>query len=86
MSKENIKTIKITSEYITLGQFLKFTKVISNGGEAKFFIANNKIFLNGQQIFERGKKFCHTAFTCSLIAYEQCDLFKGNVKIPNRSK
>ena len=56
MSKENIKTIKITSEYITLGQFLKFTNVISNGGEAKFFIANNKIFLNGQQIFERGKK------------------------------
>ena len=56
MSKENIKTIKITSEYITLGQFFKFTNVISNGGEAKFFIANNKIFLNGQQIFERGKK------------------------------
>ena len=56
MSKENIKTIKITSEYITLGQFLKFTNVISNGGEAKFFIANNKIFLNRQQIFERGKK------------------------------
>ena len=56
MSKGNIKTIKITSEYITLGQFLKFTNVISNGGEAKFFIANNKIFLNGQQIFERGKK------------------------------
>ena len=56
MSKENVETIKITSEYITLGQFLKFTNVISNGGEAKFFIANNKIFLNGQQIFERGKK------------------------------
>lgn len=56
MSKENVKTIRITSEYITLGQFLKFTNVISNGGEAKKFIANNKIFLNGQQIFERGKK------------------------------
>ena len=42
MSKENVETIKITSEYITLGQFLKFTNVISNGGEAKFFIANNK--------------------------------------------
>ena len=55
MSKENVETIKITSEYITLGQFLKFTNVISNGGEAKFFIANNKIFLNGQQIFERGR-------------------------------
>lgn len=56
MSKENAKTIKITSEYITLGQFLKFTNVISNGGEAKYFIANNKIFLNGEQIFQRGKK------------------------------
>lgn len=56
MSKENVQTIKITSEYITLGQFLKFTNVISNGGEAKIFIANNKIFLNGQRIFERGKK------------------------------
>ena len=51
MSNEKIKNIKITSEYITRGQFLNFTNVISNGGEAKIFIANNKIFLNGQQIF-----------------------------------
>ena len=56
MLTTEFKKITISTEYITLGQFLKFTNVISNGGEAKFFIANNKIFLNGQQIFERGKK------------------------------
>ena len=30
MSKENVKIVRISTEYITLGQFLKFADVINN--------------------------------------------------------
>ena len=50
------KKIKIETEYITLGQFLKFTNVIINGGEAKNYIAFNEIFVNDKLIKARGKK------------------------------
>jgi len=48
--------IKINTEYITLGQFLKFANIISNGSEAKFFLLENKIFVNGEKENRRGKK------------------------------
>ena len=32
---KNYKKIAISTEYITLGQLLKFADVISNGGDAK---------------------------------------------------
>jgi len=48
--------IKINTEYITLGQFLKFANIISNGSEAKFFLKKNKIFVNGEKENRRGKK------------------------------
>lgn len=56
MSKENVKIVKISTEYITLGQFLKFADVITNGGEAKQFIMTNKIFVNNEPTTQRGKK------------------------------
>lgn len=54
MSK--FKEVKITSEYITLGQFLKFADIIANGGEAKEFITEHDIFVNGTACKMRGKK------------------------------
>lgn len=56
MSKENVKIVKISTEYITLGQFLKFADVITNGGEAKQFIMTNKIYVNNGLTTQRGKK------------------------------
>lgn len=47
-------TIKGT--YITLGQLLKATGLIGSGGEAKFFLLDNAVFLNGERRTERGKK------------------------------
>lgn len=52
------KEVKITSEYITLGQFLKFADIIANGGEAKEFIAEHDIFVNGTTCKMRGKTLC----------------------------
>ncbi|MDD4657512.1 MAG: S4 domain-containing protein YaaA [Eubacteriales bacterium] len=48
--------IKIHTEYITLGQFLKFAGLIDTGGQAKDFLAANLISVNGEATAQRGKK------------------------------
>lgn len=52
----NIERIAIRDDYITLGQFLKKAAIISNGGEAKFFLATNKVVIDGQVDQRRGRK------------------------------
>ena len=51
-----IKEIKIESEYITLGQFLKVADIISSGGEAKTCLACNRILINNEEDNRRGRK------------------------------
>ena len=53
---KKIKEIKIDSEFITLGQFLKFADVISTGGEAKAFLSQNDIYINDELDVRRGRK------------------------------
>lgn len=48
--------IKINTEYITLGQFLKMANIISSGGQAKFFLSENKVFVDGELDQRRGRK------------------------------
>ena len=55
MNKKLIE-ISITSEYITLGQFLKFSDIIQSGGEAKSFLASHKVMVNGEEDNRRGRK------------------------------
>ena len=55
MSK-NYQQIKISTDYITLGQLLKFASIIDNGSEAKVFILENKILVDGEECKMRGKK------------------------------
>lgn len=55
MNKKLIE-ISITSEYITLGQFLKFSNIIQSGGEAKSFLASHKVMVNGEEDNRRGRK------------------------------
>ncbi len=51
-----MKTFKIHTEFITLGQFLKATDHIGSGGEAKFFLLENAVLVNLERRTERGKK------------------------------
>lgn len=51
-----MERIKITTEYITLGQFLKIADIISSGGAAKFFLAENEVYVNGELENRRGRK------------------------------
>ncbi len=48
--------VGITTPYITLGQFLKLVKEITNGGEAKQFLLAHQITVNGQTENRRGCK------------------------------
>lgn len=51
-----IKEFKLTSEYITLGQFLKEESIISSGGQAKWYLQDSPVLLNGVKEQRRGKK------------------------------
>lgn len=55
MSKE-VKNIIIRTDYITLGQLLKFADIVTEGGEAKAYLASNRILVNGVEENRRGKK------------------------------
>lgn len=51
-----MKKIKITSEYITLGQFLKFVDIISSGAMAKAFLLETRVLVNNEEENRRGRK------------------------------
>lgn len=50
------KEVEITTEYITLGQFLKMTDIIQSGGMAKIFLQENEVLVNGEIEVRRGRK------------------------------
>jgi S4 domain protein YaaA len=43
-------------EYITLGQLLKFAGIIGTGGEAKHYLAETAVRVNGEPEQRRGRK------------------------------
>ena len=45
MSKQ-VVCVKDGENYITLNVLLKFTNIISTGGEAKYYLANNNVYVN----------------------------------------
>ena len=53
--------IKLAEEVIvdgelTLGQFLNYEGIIESGGQAKWFLSEYDVFLNGEHESRRGKK------------------------------
>ncbi|CAK1230240.1 S4 domain-containing protein YaaA [Fructobacillus fructosus] len=48
--------LAITTEYITLQQLLKITNIIHSGGQAKGYLAEQRVLLNGEEEQRRGKK------------------------------
>lgn len=49
-------SIKITDDYITLGQFLKHANIIQSGGMARLFLNEHEVYVNGVEENRRGKK------------------------------
>lgn len=48
--------IKVTKEYITLGQLLKLADIIQSGGEAKYVVKELHILVNDVCENRRGRK------------------------------
>lgn len=51
-----MEEIKISTEFIKLDQFLKWTGVCDTGVDAKFFIVDGNVKVNGEVEIRRGKK------------------------------
>ena len=55
MAKRKVK-IRDDEEYITLNVLLKITGLIQTGGEAKWYLAENDVYVNGEKENRRGRK------------------------------
>ncbi len=51
-----LEKVKISTEYIKLDQFLKYVNIVASGAEAKYFILEKDIKVNGEIVKQRGKK------------------------------
>jgi ribosome-associated protein YbcJ (S4-like RNA binding protein) len=51
-----VKTVKLKpdQEYIKLQSLLQIADIISNGGEAKIFLVENEVMVNGEPENRRG--------------------------------
>lgn len=66
------KEIKIKTEYIQLGQFLKLADIVDSGGSVKFFLKDFEVHVNGQLDQRRGKKL----YSGDIIDVEEAGQFK----------
>jgi ribosome-associated protein YbcJ (S4-like RNA binding protein) len=48
--------VVINNNFITLGQFLKFTRIVSSGGQVRPFLSLNRVAVNHADEQRRGKK------------------------------
>ena len=55
------KSVKLRKDepFITLGVLLKITGLIDTGGQAKCFLSENKVLVNGEEDNRRGRKLYH---------------------------
>ena len=55
------KSIKLRKDedFITLGILLKLAGIIDTGGQAKWFLSENAVLVNGEEENRRGRKLYH---------------------------
>ena len=51
-----MEKIRISTDYITLGQFLKLCNAVDGGGEAKMIISEGLVKVNDEVDTRRGRK------------------------------
>ena len=62
-----MKEIKINTEFIKLDAFLKWCGAVASGSEAKMYILDEQVRVNGEVCTQRGKK----------IRVNDCVVFEG---------
>ena len=55
------KSVKLRKDesFITLGILLKITGIIDTGGQAKIYLMDNAVLVNGEEENRRGRKLFH---------------------------
>ena len=56
ISENETKEIAIVGEYITLGQLLRFARIVEEGGMAKSYLASHDVLVNQEKDNRRGRK------------------------------
>ena len=51
--------IRISTPFIKLDQFLKFSGIVEMGCDAKFLVQEGYVMVNGETELRRGKKLVH---------------------------
>lgn len=51
-----MEVVKLKDDFIKLGQALKVSGIVSSGVEAKIYIQDGKVKVNGNVEYQRGKK------------------------------
>lgn len=51
-----MKDVKISTEFIRLGQFVKLLDLVDTGGQVTVYLLSNEILVNGVDEKRRGKK------------------------------
>ncbi|MCE5172493.1 S4 domain-containing protein YaaA [Paenibacillus profundus] len=64
--------IKVSTEYITLGQFLKLANCASTGGHAKVMLAEAMVKVNSEDEARRGRKL----YAGDVVSVEGCGTFR----------
>lgn len=64
--------IHIQTDFIMLGQFLKFANIVDSGGMVKIFLQENEVLVNGEVENRRGRKLKNE----DLIEIENVGTFK----------
>lgn len=67
-----MKTVNLKTPYITLGQLLKIADEISSGGQAKWYLGEKIVKVNGERDQRRGRK---------LYPDDQVELANGKVYV-----
>ena len=58
VAQKNIE-LREGETFITLGVLLKITGIIDTGGQAKYFLSENAVLVNGEEENRRGRKLYH---------------------------
>jgi len=56
VAKKSRETVEISTQFIKLDSFLKYANIASTGGEAKIYIEEEMVRVNGEVCTMRGKK------------------------------
>ena len=68
-----MEEIIIDTEFIKLDSLLKYASVVQTGADAKFFISEGLVFVDGEVETRRGRKI-YDGMTVKILADEEVNL------------